>query len=489
MFGGKTGPLDANKGNRQTAKAFYRFTPEQSQSSNLSLIEAQNFSHDIFLNSNFGRSIGRSFRQGVLGDGLTLRSEVRYKNPSRSSAQKGARKLNDAVNKQIQDDWKKWSRAVSRCGQLSWDELCRLVLSTMIESGEVFIRLYEAAPENQAKGVTKKGGVPLTLQVLEADMVDEKRTNVVDEAGNYWIQGIKFDPDGRPLAYAFRVIINGNYETREFPASNVLHLFMRDEQRPSTRRGWPWVTASRHLTDQADAFIKAQLVHAQRSATPNAYVVQAPEGQTVTPADEALDYSGITNRSSADGSIVTLPHGSSVTEAKHNVASSIEPYIVATQQLVAMGIGITSDELSLDSSRQNFSGLRAGGIKNAGRYSEVRTFLINNFYNIIYRVWWLPRYLLTIKDNTWSVDPDAYPFSWSYKHPPYVEPVKQLEAHQLAYDLGVVSKSTIAHDLNYDFESEQQQRLLDSRIEKTNAIPLSGNNPISPNDNNTEENA
>lgn len=476
--GTKAGPLDSNRGSRQAAKASFRFTPEQSQSANLSLIEAQNFSHDIFLNSNFGRSIGRSFRQGVLGDGLKLRSEVRNKTADKN----GVHKPKDIVNKRIQRDWAKWGRAVSRCGQLSWHELCRLVLSTMIESGEVFIRLYDIAPENLSKGVKKRGGIPLTLEVLEGDMVDEKKTNIVDEAGNYWIQGIKFSPDGHPLAYAFRVMVNGNYETREFPSSNVLHLFMRDEQRPSTRRGWPWVTASRHLTDQADAFVKAQLIHAQNSAAPNAYVIQAPESQAVAPTEEA-DYSGIEELPSAAGTTVRLPHGSTVVEPKQIVAGGLEPYLVATQQLVAMGIGVTSDELSLDSSRQNFSGLRAGGIKNAGRFSEIRSFITENFYDVVYRVWWLPRYLLTVKEKDWSIDPDDYPFSWSYKHPPYIEPVKQLEAHQKAYELGIVSKSTVAHDMNLDFESEQQRRMLDFKIEEVNRPPSNNRatNTVAPN--------
>ena len=470
FLGGKNGALDSNKGPRQQAKAFLRLTPEESQSASLGLVEAQNFSHDIFLNSNFGRSIARSFRQGVIGSGIELRSEVKYKNPDRNT---GKRKLNDTVNRKIEADWKRWGRVCSRCGQFGWHEITRQVLTAMIEGGEVFIKFHDIAPENPLKGIKKAGGVPLTLQVMEADMCDHLWDKTVDTAGNYWVQGIKFNPSGRPVAYAFRTIVNGIYETREYPADNILHLFMRDEQRPNTRRGWPWVTSSRHLTDQGDAYVKAQLIHAQRAAAPNAYVIKGPSGAPVAPNEEA-DYSGVANQPSAAGATITLPHGSQVVDAKHNIASSVEPYIVAIQQLVAMGMGLTADEISLDVSRQNFSGLRAGGIKNSGRYSEIRRFFTKEFHDVAFRLW-LSRYILINKDNRYSDNVEDYTFSWKYQRPPYFEPVKQIEAHAQAYDLGIVSKSTIAHDLNYDYESEQQQRKLDDEVAKAN-----GQNTIRP---------
>lgn len=465
------GSLNPPTNRRQRIRGYTKLEPEQTQHTG-SLDYARNFSHNLFLNSATAKAVGRAFRSGVIGSGVKLRSEVRHKNKDRRT---GTYKLNNAVNEKIVKDWEAWGRTATVDGELTWHKLTRKVLSTIIESGECYIRLLDIPPSNEAKGI--RSHIPFSMQILESDMLDENYTGTIDEnSGEYWMEGIKYDRFNKALSYAFKVIVRGFYETREYDARNTLHLYVSDELRPNARRGWPWLTNVLTVIDRLDAYLATQLLHAESNAAINTYVI--PDSTQAAPLDDNTSYEELADQSNRGGGIRVLPAGSQVHERPQIASQQLDQFVTTSLRQVAAAVGITYESIALDHSRSNFSSARMGNLVNSDRFDEIRKFLIEEFFDVAYRRW-LRAYLLT---NPFPASPsentDNYHHSWIAKKIPHVEPVKAVTAAEKLHKLGIVSKATIAQDLGYDLDSELKQMVIDEKASepvidaKLKALPM-----------------
>jgi capsid protein len=110
-------------------------------------------------------------------------------------------------------------------GLLDFYGLQAHIARSIIESGEVFIRF---CPKRLGNGLA----VPLQLQVLESDHLDETY-NTVAPNGNEIRMGIEFDKIGRRKAYwmyrehpgeSFMTIQNP-FDRIRIPATEILHAF------------------------------------------------------------------------------------------------------------------------------------------------------------------------------------------------------------------------------------------------------------------------
>lgn len=472
-FGSATGgSINPPSNRRQRTRGYVKLEPEQAQQIS-SLDYARNFSHNLFINSATAKAVGRAFRSGVIGSGIKLRSELRHKNKDRKS---GTYKLNTVVNEKIVNDWEKWGRTATVDGELSWHKLTRKVLSTIIESGECYIRLLDIAPSNESKGIYSN--IPFSMQLLESDMVDETYGGPITEnSGEYWMDGIKYDRFNKPLAYAFKIVVRGLYETRVFDARNTLHLYVADEVRPNARRGWPWLTNVLTVIDRLDAYLATQLLHAESNAAINTYVIPDPTMADPVFEDDQNPYNDLVEQGNRGGGVRILPAGSQVVERPQIASQQIDQFATASLRQVAAGVGLTYESISLDYSRSNFSSSRMGNLSNGDRFDEIRKFLIEEFFDVAYRRW-LRAYLLTSPfPNSPSEKIEDYQHSWVSKKTPHVEPVKAVVASEKLHNLGIISKSTIAQDFGYDLDSEMKQMALDDKTAKLRE-PLNKDNSV-----------
>lgn len=450
---------------RQVQKSASRYTGDEAQAE--SLVNLQNFSHFLFLNSPLAKAVAQVFRLGVIGTGIHLTSEIKRKNSTKDSESNLVYKLNKKANRQIEEDWERWGRTATVDGQHSWFEVTRKVLSTIIESGECFVMFHNVEARNPLLGRQLYGQsnkpINFSMSIIEGDACDHTYTGSQTEGGDYWEMGILYDKWGVPKRYAFKVKINGYYETREYDAKQVLHLFMRDSLRPGTRRGYPWITSVRHVVDMAEAFMKVQLKHAEQSASVSTYVIPPVTEDDAQGFDES-EYADILEAGNTGGGTRLLPNGSTVVEKAQIPASALEPFITAAEQQIAIAVGITYEGLTSDFSRSNFSSARMGTIVNAERFGELQTFLINKFIEVVYEKW-VAAYLLTNPFKGLPDDVSFYNHSWSTRVWPAVEPNKAMEAAVAKVEMGIASKSSVARDFGYNYESELAQRKLDGDLE------------------------
>lgn len=455
--------------NRQADYGTTVYTPEEAQKP-VSLEYSRNFSHRLFINSAAAKAAGRVLVQGVIGPGLELRSEIRRKTKTN-----GVYKLNEPANKKIVDAWNEWGRAVSVDGQLSWLEFTRRALHTMIESGDVFVRFYDIVPENpviRLKPKSKKEQIRLSLQLIEGDSLDTTYTGTINQTeGDYWLDGVKYNKFGRPLAYAFKVMVQGVYQTKEYNASEVLHLYKKDDLRPNSRRGWPWLTPVLSVIDRMQAYFASQLLHAENNAAVTTYLTSDIFGP-YTPEQKAAQNQIITNTPSRGGGERRLPPGTKVYERPQIAATQLTPYISASLQQVASAIGVTYEILASEFSNASFSSARLGAINNGERFREIRELLIRDLFEVVY-IRWLERFLLTSPfDENYSTNAYDYEHSWSAKEVPYVDPNKATVAARTARDMNVVSLSTAARNLGFDYMAELKQQAADEQAAKDLGITL-----------------
>ena len=152
-----------------------------------SLRVLRNRARSLVRDSDFAKSALRAVTNNVIGQGIKHQAQVRMIRGGR---------LDERTNSVIEHEWRKWSKA-KNChagGTLSWGDIQRLCLRSMMESGEVFVRFV-----NQSFGDSR---VPFGLEVLEADLLDDDYTGI-EQNGNRVRMGVEVNEWSRPVAYHF----------------------------------------------------------------------------------------------------------------------------------------------------------------------------------------------------------------------------------------------------------------------------------------------
>ena len=150
-------------------------------------------------------------------------------------------KLDQPINDAIESLWHQWSYA-EYChtgGKLCFSDIERLLIRSIAESGEVFVRLVKQSFSGSP--------IPLALEIIEADQLDDG-LNGRSLQGNEIRMGVEVDRWGRPIAYHFLGYHPGDYQFsnqqissqrhNRVLAADVIHLYRMD--RPGQTRGASW---------------------------------------------------------------------------------------------------------------------------------------------------------------------------------------------------------------------------------------------------------
>lgn len=264
-----------------------------------------------------------------------------------------------ALNAEIDAVFAAWSASCAPESGMSFYAVQRLAARAGSESGESLVLLDRT-------GTHAPAGIPLALQVLEPDWIDD--TNGLQTAGqDGWCDGIRFDAAGRRLAYKLWNVAPNELaartprDSREVPAADVVHLFRQD--RPGQIRGVPDIASvilrMRDLEDYHDA----ALLLAKVQAVLGAFVTQ-PAGAAASPlGQEGTDAAGNRIEELAPGMVGYLGPGEDVKFLAPQGAGPFAEYTRMALHLIAAGFGLTYHQLTGDLSDANYSSLRAGSLE------------------------------------------------------------------------------------------------------------------------------
>lgn len=294
----------------------------------------------------------------------TARDLVRN-NPYAASA------LNTIVNHTVGDGivatvapawWQAWvgSTAIDADGRHDLAGLEKLVLRTVVESGEVLVRRRWRRVEDGLM-------VPMQLQVLEPDYLDMSRDGILP-GGNKVIHGVEFDALGRRVAYwlyrehpgAIGIHMRSTYASVRVPAADITHVFRAD--RPGQVRGPSWFAPVLLRFKDFDEFEDATLMK-QKIAACLAVLTTDPNGQ-------ALGVGGVGDTATAPetdslepGMITNLPPGRDIHVVQPPSVTDYPEYSKVSLRAIATGLGVSYEDLTGDYTNLPFSAARMSRLR------------------------------------------------------------------------------------------------------------------------------
>lgn len=253
--------------------------------------------------------------------------------------------------------WNAWSNSLD-CDADGTGNLAaniKLAVTERFGAGEVLIRRrWRKASDGYA--------IPMQIQVLEADHLDESKTGPLAN-GNYCILGKEFDLVGTCVAYWLFSEHPGEISgwrsaslvSKRVPASEIIHYYKRD--RPSAVRGVSELAVSlmryRDLGDWHDA----ELVRKKMEACVMAIISSdKPDKSLGLSSDNGVE-------KMRPGLIARIGASEQVTFNNPQASGAGGEFSRFELHALAVGSGITYAQLTGDMSQANFSSNRMGLIE------------------------------------------------------------------------------------------------------------------------------
>ena len=333
-------------------------------------------SRERISNDDYARGFVREVRKNVLGHkGITL--QVRGKEPDGTLDVQG--------NAAVEAAFKKWGRR-ENCtadGRLDWQRAKRVVINTVVGSGEIFVRIVE--------GVAA-GPWGFAIQLFDPLRVPIGVNNDRLSNGNVIRHGIEMTPFGRPVAYlietkagvvagAFR---HGGKEFERVPAGEIIHIY--DQEHPEQFRGIPWNHTTLTRLRNLAGFEEASLVNARAGASKTMVLKADPEVfDAETNEDDEYEEPEIELETN---SVIVLPPGyDPVNYSPDFPSASVAPFSKHMLRGAATGTGVAYNTFANDLEGVNFSSIRQGKLDERDGWKDIQEWFIESYCVAIYERW------------------------------------------------------------------------------------------------------
>jgi lambda family phage portal protein len=392
----------------------------------------------------------------VLGHrGVQLQMQVSERNA------KGVLVSDTIANHKIEEAWANWGakRNCSVTGNRTLRQVQKLVLRELGRDGSALILVHRGW-DNAFK---------FALQVLEGDHLDYQYELNGLPGGNYIRFGIEFTPIGKPVAYHILTNHPGDiylpygspnvrYRTR-IPAYDpagsepvsCLHLFR--QERASQSEGVTWMNSTARRLNMLGGFEEAVLVAARAAACKMGFLQKkTPETWT-----GETDGDGNKQMEAEPGIIEELPMGMEFKEwdPKYPTTGHNE-YVKGTLRGAAAGLGVSYTALANDLEGVNYSSIRAGLLEEREEWKDVQADFIDDFLDPIFEGW-LPMAILAGQLNLPMAKLAKFQSpEWKARRWPWVDPLKDLQADELAMKIRVKSRRDIIAEEGGDEEDTLQ---------------------------------
>ena len=365
---------------------------------------------------------------------------------------------NPELKTQIQELWNDWTEEADFNGVCDFYGLQAMVSRALIDAGECLVKFV---PRSAGEDLS----VLLQLQVLEADHLDESYNSIAPN-GNEIRFGIEIDAEGKRQAYwlfkehpgEFFLLQGINRIVRvRVPATDCLHIFR--PLRPGQMRGRPWLSSIITKLRELDQYEDAELVRKKTAAMFGGFI---EEENALGDPGAYLGRSGGVDTNQAQiialepGTFPVLPVGKKVSFSQPiDVGSTYEVWIKQQLREIAMGWGITYEQLTGDLSGVNYSSIRAGLLEFRRRCQMLQyQTLIFQFCKPVSRGW-MDAAVLSWALNIANYLPNRRIYrriKWRPDGWPWVDPVKDILAEQMAMRNGLKSRDQCIAERGGDAE-------------------------------------
>jgi len=367
---------------------------------------------------------------------------------------------NTTFNENIETTWEKWCMWADYYRQFHFADIQRLCLLKLFLDGGVFLRVL---PD-------KRNTIsPIALEILEYGRLANERAGAKN--GNVIINGVEVNDEGKVVAYHFKGPSNPlqpAYKIIRVPAEEIIHF--SPFRRPGQLLGVPLLTPAIPYALQLSELIEAELVNAKVSAC---FGIVIKKAGAYAEAFNMPEENGERVFEIAPGMVEFLEPGEDidVIDAKRP-GNNFDDFVKLILRGIGRSLGLSYEQISGDKSEVNYS---------STRHSELE---FQDFVNVLVKA--LERYVLTpvyyeflkhsvmlgavtaqggIKDWTnWTQH------KWIHKGFAWVDPLKEVQAVQLALKSGLTTLTDELAKRGKDLDEVIRQRK--KEIEELNKAGL-----------------
>jgi len=285
----------------------------------------------------------------------------------------------DKLDDRIERLWKDWQDAAGIEGLLSFYAQQELGVRSMIQDGEVVLRMIDQRLKDAPTAVQ------MQIQMLEGDHIDTTRDGVTgalpqelaalapettrtrigvglgefDRRTGLWLY--PYHPGEQTTA----ITASDIYTSKFVKADELIHLYSM--KRPGQVRGISWmapmIMTARDIADLMDAIVVKSKIEACFAGF---VTTQGDDGdvfeESGLPQDTSLSNPNALMSTLEPGTLKQLRPGQDIKFAQPSGTSQVDSVLMFNLMAMAAGVGCTYDQLSGDLRGANYSSLRAGKI-------------------------------------------------------------------------------------------------------------------------------
>lgn len=435
------------------------FSSSQDSETMSSIVALRNRARQICRDDDYAKNAIRAIQNNIIGKGIKLQCQVRSK----------VDLIDDIINSKIENLWNSWSnsKSCSVNNKYTFNELERLAIRAVAESGEVFFRLHLA--NNHSK-------VAMSLEIIESDLLDEN-VNILLSNGNQVRMGIEFDQKGQAVNYYFLTSHPGDYYVKSFsatkhniiPASEIIHIFV--PERPNQTRGITWFHTVIPRLFQLKSYEEAELVSARVSACTVGFIKRPPRPIVDEKAshefeEEAQRFEDKIYELSA-GTVTVMEEGEEFQGfSPGRTNASYESYVRTLLRGASAGIGISYETLSNDYSQSNYSSARLALLNERDHWKSMQQMMIDNFHQKVFESWIEQAVLSSaiILPDFWSNRERYLRPNWIGRGWAWVDPQKEVQANIDAIKNGLSTYSEVHAQNGADFDEFIKRRKAEQEL-------------------------
>ena len=283
----------------------------------------------------------------------------------------------EALDKRVMAVWDGFVARSDLHGRLNYYAQQMQMARCRGEAGEVLMRIIRLTPQEARRlGLA----VPLQLEVLEPDLLDDATplTGATEVLRVH--AGIEYDRSGRPVAYrllrdhpgeGMAPLVTGAVRYDRVPATDMIHLFRAHQQRPNQARGVPDLAPVLMRMRRLEEYEEAAVERAKIEALLGVFYEHKEEmegpvgpGTGTVEGERGLGDNGGPPLELWPGMVGELPPGMQAKFLQPTGQGAFEPYAKHEQRMIAAGYagGMPYDLATGDLSETNYSSMRGGKV-------------------------------------------------------------------------------------------------------------------------------
>jgi len=346
----------------------------------------------------------------------------------------------------IESWWRDWGK-IGSCDvtrSLSWPMACRQMVSAVARDGEVVVVEHF--------GFDNETGY--AIQILEADYLDEDLWLDLRGGGRVRL-GIEQDAYGAAVAYHLRSDHPGDAGYRSggrsyvrVPADRVIHL--RIPERPQQSRGIPWAHTAIMRLKMLNGYEESEVVASRAAATKMGFF-STPSGNEYTGDD--TDEQGNVVIEAEPGGFEQLPDGATfhAFDPQHPV-SAFNDFVRGVLRGIASGMNVAYHSLASDPSDANYGSQRGALLDERDQWKTLQGWFVDSVCERIYR----NAARMAVLNGLLPTPPNkiekVFDVSWQPRGWAWIDPLKDMQAAQLALGLTLTTRRKLAAAMGDDWE-------------------------------------